>query len=113
MKLVTRCNSCNQEIFLPYKAATRAELQMKNGDEVKAVCSSCGATHKKHLNDIYAEESKIALLIAMGVGMVVSAILWYLYGIIGVLGIALAGMYGGQQYQATRAFNRHRIRRKL
>lgn len=112
MKLATRCNSCNQEIILPYKAATRGDLQMKEGDEVKAFCPRCGATHKKHLNDIYAEENKMLHLLAVGIGLVLTVILWRFYGVIGGVALGASLLFLREHYNSVRAFNRYRIHRK-
>ena len=55
MRLTYSCSSCKQQNYYSPKMPSRAELQMKFGDEVKVNCSNCGKLEKKHLNRISAK----------------------------------------------------------
>ncbi|MBZ9731647.1 hypothetical protein LB467_18325 [Salegentibacter sp. JZCK2] len=64
MKLFLKCQNCKNEIGFRSDSNTRIEFSMNEGERKKIVCKNCGTNNEKHVNEIYASESKLALLIA-------------------------------------------------
>lgn len=65
MKLFSICRDCKQEMMFKSDSNTRVEFAMNEGKTRKIRCKHCGAANNIHVNDIYATESKLALLIAL------------------------------------------------
>ncbi len=112
MKLYTYCKSCKKEITIKLKASTRPDLQMKKGEEFAISCQNCGKTETKHINNIKAEANKTILLIGVGVGIIVTILLWYYYGAIGTVGVIVPILFWRQEMNAVKAFNSYMIKRK-
>ncbi len=102
MKLYTHCTSCKRQIPIKSSASTRPDLQMEKGSDFKVYCS-CGSEETKHVNDITAEKSNSVMIIGVAIGIVVSAILLFNYGIIGTLGLSIPIIFWRQQMSAIKA----------
>lgn len=112
MKLYTHCKSCKEDITIKSDAQTRPDLQMEKGDEFSVNCLSCGKQEKKHVNDVRGEPNKQILLAGFGIGVLISLGLFYFYGLIGILGLAIPLILGKQQMDTVKGFNSYLIRRK-
>ena len=112
MELVTNCSSCKKDIKVNSKAKTRPELQMEMGDEITLNCQNCGNLIKKHVNKVRAKVSNTMLLIAIGLGLVITVVLWIYFGAIGTVSIAIPVLFWQQQEMVARGFNSYMIRRK-
>ncbi|WP_425077850.1 hypothetical protein [Psychroserpens sp. S379A] len=112
MNLYTRCNSCKKDIRIKSSAPTRPELQMEKGEEFQVNCQNCGKIEKKHINDIKAEPNNKIILVGIGIGVLVTIILWNYFGAIGTVSVAIPILLWQQQMSATKTFNSYMIRRK-
>ncbi|NVK08465.1 MAG: hypothetical protein HWD89_05390 [Tenacibaculum sp.] len=112
MKLYTNCMSCKKDIIVKSNAQTRPDLQMEKGEEFVVNCLSCGRTDKKHVNDIKAESNGFILLVGLVLGGIMTSILWFFYGAIASIVIAIPLIFWQQQMKATKSFNSYMIRRK-
>ncbi|MEE1961678.1 hypothetical protein V1387_03200 [Allomuricauda taeanensis] len=54
MRLVYTCSVCKAQNYFKPKSGSRADLQIKFGNEVKVNCVNCGKLEKKHINKISA-----------------------------------------------------------
>ena len=84
---------------------------MEKGNEFKVYCS-CGSEETKHVNDVIAEKNNLVMIIGVGIGIVVSAVLLFNFGIIGTLGLSIPIIFWQQQISATKAFNGFTVRRR-
>lgn len=112
MNLITSCKSCKKEIKITSRASTRPDLQMEKGEEFNVNCLNCGAMEKKHVNDIQAEQNNTTILIGVGIGVLVTIMLWFFYGAIGTISIGIPILFWQQQMNATKTFNSYMIRRR-
>ena len=112
MILNTTCSSCKEDIRVKSKASTRPDLQMERGTEFMVNCLKCGNTEKKHVNDVRAESSKLAVLIGFVVGVIVTIILFTMFGAIGTVSGIIPLLFWQQQTNASKAFNSYMVRRK-
>ncbi len=65
MKLYTNCKKCKKEIRFSTWEPDRTRLAMTQGKKLELKCKKCGQTQKYHVNELIAEESKIALIIGL------------------------------------------------
>ena len=112
MNKSTYCTSCKKEIKITTNASTRSDLQMEKGTEFIVNCQNCGKTEKKHVNDIRADINNTIIVTGVVVGIVLSLILFYYFGLIGTIGIAIPFILWRQQMGAKKAFNAYMVRRK-
>jgi hypothetical protein len=112
MNLYTICNSCKESIKIKSGAAARPDLQMEKGDEFNINCQKCGKIDKVHVNDVKAEPNKQVLIIGLVTGIFFSAFLWFFYGAIAAICIAIPYLFWQQQMNAIKSFNSYMIRRK-
>lgn len=64
------CNFCKTENKIKIDQDDRGTLQMKKGDELPYICSSCHKKDKIHINKISARSNKIILLISIIISMI-------------------------------------------
>ena len=64
MKVYCKCHTCKKEITSKTWANTRLEIAMKEGEAKRLQCKHCLSTDQYHVDELYAKESKIALIIA-------------------------------------------------
>ena len=112
MKLTARCTYCKEDIIIKSSAATRPDLQMEKGEEFKVACSHCGRVNVIHVNDVSAEVDNRIILIGILLGIIVTVVLWNMFGAIGTVSMGVPVMFWYQQMNAVRGFNSYRIRRK-
>lgn len=112
MRLEFTCFQCKiQNKFVPV-TATRGQLQMKIGDEVEVECKYCNRTDKKHINRIDAVVDNKKILIVFIISIVISVVLFFLFGFIGTLVMSLPILMWVQEGKSTSDFNSYKIRRK-
>jgi len=111
MKLRTTCRSCNEFITFKESVSTRPDLEQTRGELVKLNCQNCGSNQKTHVNDIEAYENKELLLIAVLVGIIITAILLFLLGLIGTISIGVPILIWQQHTSSIRNFNVYRMTR--
>ena len=112
MILYTNCKSCKKDIKVKSSAQTRPDLQMEKGEDFTVNCMNCGKTDKKHINDIKAESNSFMLLLGLIIGIIMTIILWFFYGAIASIVVAIPLIFWQQQMKATKSFNSYMIRRK-
>lgn len=112
MVLYTNCKSCKATITIKSNASTRPDLQMEKGTEFNVNCSECGSIEKKHVNDVRAEEGKQIVFIGVVLGVIVTIVLWRLFGAIGAVSMVIPILFWKQQINATKIFNSYMVRRK-
>lgn len=112
MNLVTHCSSCKKEIKIKSKAATRPDLQMQKGDEIKVNCQNCGKMEKKHVNEVRAIPNNTIILIGVIIGVFSAIFLWLFYGGIASVSFIIPLLFWQQQSNASKSFNSYMIRRK-
>lgn len=104
-----KCVFCSKENKIDIEE-DRGQLQMNKGDEIGFTCKSCHKKEKIHINNIYAEASKIIYIIAIIVSILIIAFLWDLgIVIVSTFGLPM-GIYLYQQSLA-RNFNNYKIRK--
>jgi hypothetical protein len=112
MVLRNLCTSCGKEnSFTPIKT-TRGDLQMEVGDEVKVNCKSCGKIENIHLNKVYAIADNKILIVGVILGIVVSIILWNMFGAIATATMTIPILIWVYENKMANNFNRYKIRRK-
>ena len=110
--LVTYCKSCKKDIRIKSSAATRPDLQMEKGDEFNVNCHNCGKIERKHVNDIKAEPNNNLIIVGVIIGIIVTIMLWNMYGAIGTVSGIIPLIFWQQQMSATKSFNSYMIKRK-
>ena len=60
MKVYGKCRSCKAEITYSTSANTRVEFAMQEWETKTLNCKSCGKENEFHVDQLYAQESKIA-----------------------------------------------------
>ena len=125
MRLTYTCSSCKKQNYFKPKMNSRAELQMKFGDQVKVNCRSCGKFEKKHINRISAVPDNRLIVLGLVVGLLLVAVAGgYLlimtnfqlsfWKIIAAVGGTIAGIpvfLWNMENKAVRNFNSYAIRR--
>ena len=112
MNLYTVCRSCKESIKVKSGAISRPDLQMEKGDKFKVNCQKCGKIDKIHVNDVSAESNKSVIITGLIIGVVFSIFLWFYYGAIAAISIAIPYLFRQQQMKSVKAFNSYKIRRK-
>ncbi len=64
MKVYGKCKKCSTEIAYRTNAHTRVEFAMQDGENRTLNCKDCETENKFHVDELYANPSKIAQLIA-------------------------------------------------
>lgn len=64
MKVYGKCKNCSTEIACRTNAHTRVEFAMQDGENRTLKCKDCETENKFHVDELYANPSKIAQLIA-------------------------------------------------
>ncbi len=111
MRLYTDCISCKTANTVKSYASTRPDLAMDKGDEFKVNCTNCAKDQNKHVNDVYATENPIILIIGIVISIVVTVYLWSIVGVFGTITIIIPALIWQQQRNAAHAFNSYRIER--
>jgi len=111
MKLITNCKSCKKEIGIKSNASTRPELGMEKGDTFNINCLHCGNNAKVHINDVRAVSSHIITIGGVIISLLVTAALWKIVGLVGIISITIPLFIWQYQNKAAHAFNVYRSRR--
>jgi hypothetical protein len=111
MRLEYYCSSCKKANYYTPKAATRADLQMKMGDEVKVNCKNCGKQDKKHLNRITAVTDYRIILVGVILGIISTIALWNYVGLIATITFSVPIFFWKYELENTRKFNSYAIKR--
>lgn len=64
MKLYTKCDYCNSQIFIKASAQDRVELKMKRGNPIRIQCKNCGKDGDHFVETFKARKSKGVRLLA-------------------------------------------------
>jgi hypothetical protein len=112
MSLYTVCKSCKESISVKSSASTRPELQMEQGDDFSVNCQTCGKVDKIHVNDVKSEINKTTIFIGLILGVVITIVLWVVYGAIGTVSMIIPLLFWQQQMNSAKSFNSFMIRRK-
>jgi len=91
--------------------STRADLQMKMGNEVRVNCSNCGKQDKKHLNRISATTDTRLIILGGVVGIICTVILLNFIGIIASVTCSFPFLVWQNEISKVRTFNRYAIKR--
>ncbi len=67
MKVYGKCKNCKNEIGYRTNANTRVEFAMQDGEIKKLNCKNCGTNFEFHVDELYANHSKIAQI---GAGLI-------------------------------------------
>jgi len=112
MKISTHCSSCKKDILIKSNAKTRPDLHMEKGEQFEIRCCACGSRQNVHVNDTKAEMNNTVVLIAAGVGVLITLFLWNNYGAIGTVSMVVPLLIWRQQMDAVKTFNSFMIKRK-
>jgi ribosomal protein L44E len=112
MKLITYCSRCKTDIKVKSSATTRPDLQMEKGSEFTVFCPTCNSEDIKHVNDVKAETNPITILVALGLGVVVTVFLWNMFGAIGTVSFIIPYLFWQSQSNAVKGFNSYLVKRK-
>lgn len=118
MKIYGKCGNCKNEIEFRTYSNTRAEFAMNEGEIKKPNCKNCGQNNEIHVDELYAKESKLALIIA-GIIFLVGTItiiltfpLMFMVGFIGVPLIAY-GIIRKQERTRVNSFNHSKLKGRI
>ncbi len=111
MRLQYTCSSCKTTNYYTPVVPTRADLQMKMGDEVRVNCSNCGKQDKKHLNRISAVTDTRIIIVGLILGIISTVVLWNFVGAIGTITFSLPIIFWKYELEKTRNFNAYAIKR--
>ena len=125
MRLTYTCSTCKKQNYLKLKASSRADLQMKFGDEMKVNCNSCGKFEKRHINRISAVVDNRQVVGGFVAGLIIvllsgvylfsslnTGIAWW--KVIAAAGSTIAGIpvfLWNRENKVVGDFNRYAIRR--
>lgn len=116
MNLYTKCIDCKNEIKIKSWASTRIDLKMTHGDKIEITCKACNKTKKYPIDDLKAQESKIAALIGLVVLIIgtpiVLVLLWdYIWqsGLYGAFGLILIIGVPGSVYMIINKNDQNRV----
>ncbi len=112
MKLYTTCSSCYKNIKLKQKATTKFEFQRNFGEEIELNCNHCGTSNTKHVNRIFAKSEWFWVLISFGISVLLSILLFFIIGGIGIVFISVPVLITFGQQKSINAFNRSMIPRR-
>ncbi|MBT8255425.1 MAG: hypothetical protein KJO23_02700 [Bacteroidia bacterium] len=93
------------------KSNNRFDLQMEKGDEIKRNCDLCGTHGITHINRLDAEPNRMALIIALSLGVVLTGFVFYFGWIASITFLLPIWFYFDQQKRAT-DFNKIKVPRK-
>lgn len=65
-------------------APTRPDLEMEKGETFEINCKKCVSRHNVHVNDVVAKEKNTMIILAVGLSVIVTVILWNYSGHSGV-----------------------------
>ncbi|MGV7106319.1 hypothetical protein [Flavobacterium sp. U410] len=105
-----KCPHCKSKNKISIDAEDRGQLQMKSGNEIGHTCNYCHKKEKIHINNIYAEPTKIGYLIGLVLSCIITILFWNLGFIITLSFSIPMGVYLYQQNLA-RTFNNYKIRK--
>jgi len=104
------CPFCKQKNKISVEEEDRGQLQIKKGNEIDFTCQSCHKKEKVHINNIYAEPSKIIYIASIIVSILVTVLFWNL-GFIITLSFGIPMLIFLYQQSLARNFNNYKIRR--
>ena len=105
MNLRTKCTSCKKLIYFKESVATRPDLEMKKGETFMLNCEECGSNQNTHINDVEAVEDLRYLVMALVIGVLIAAVLFFLLGAIGTIVIIVPLLIWQGQVKKVHAFN--------
>ena len=124
MRLTYTCSACKKQNYFKPTMQSRADLQIRFGNEVKVNCCNCGKLDKKHINRISAVVDNrvvvvgfmvgLCLLIAVGGYVFMSNKSLAFWKLLAVAGGTLSGIpvfLWNRENKAVGNFNRYAIRR--
>lgn len=121
MRLYVTCKYCKKELSKWLWISDRVELKKDKGDSIELFCKSCNNKERYNIDNLKAQESKVALIIGLLIFLLgtptILILLWdYIwlsgvYGVIGILSIVLIpsiiyGIINKNETNRIRAFNR-------
>jgi len=112
MKLRTKCTSCKDRIVFNESIKTRPDLEMKRGEVFQLNCDKCGSNQNTHINDVEAVENTSIILIAFGISILLSAVLYFVFGAIATVVIVVPLLMWNQHTSSIHAFNVYRMPRR-
>jgi hypothetical protein len=112
MKLYITCSSCYKDIKIKQKATTKFEFERKFGEELEVNCKHCGTSNTKHVNRVFAKAEWFWVLISFGISVLLSLLLIFIIGGIGIVFITVPVLITFGQQKSINAFNRSMIPRR-
>jgi len=118
MKLTSYCKSCSKaNIINSSGILLRRDLEEKHGEKISYQCKECHQDNTVHPNQVYANSSKLPLLICSIIGLVFivgGIIIKHSFGFssvyaIGIGGTILTAGFLTTTGSNTKAFNRSHI----
>src|SRR5690554_3711866 len=80
MKVYGKCKSCKNEIGYRTNANTRVEFAMQDGENIKLNCINCGTKTEFHVDELYAQNSKMPyLIVGLTILTIVIITLYFLF----------------------------------
>lgn len=118
MKVYGKCKSCKNEIGYRTNAYTRVEFAMQDGETKKMNCKNCGTNTEFHVDELYAQPSKMPyLIVGLTILTIVTITLYYIFFsdskyVILVFGLPLAIYLILTKQDQTRVsdFNRRKLK---
>lgn len=125
MKLVIKCEACNEENRSPVKGTTRINIVRKYGEQVKMTCKNCSNSTDYEVDDIKAVDYKFSeiLLDRILVFLIVVSVAFisgiFLIGpeagfILSIISMFISLMLVKKNSsQKVLTFNRHKVKNRI
>lgn len=78
MRLKTSCAECGSDLYTSTFAEDRVDYVKRKGEYFRLNCKNCGHQGKYHVDDLYATPSKMAEIIALGIFLIGTPLLFWL-----------------------------------
>ena len=80
MKVYGKCKSCKNEIGYRTNANTRVEFAMHDGEIKKLNCKNCGTNTEFHVDELYAQRSKMPyIIVGLTILTIIIVTLYFLF----------------------------------
>ena len=110
MRSTCTCRICKYQNYLKDKEDTRANLQMKIGNDKIDV--NCGKLDEKHINRITMVVDSRIVVFGVILGMISTVLLWKYLGAIATFTFSLPIVFWRYESKQAHKFNSYAIKRK-
>lgn len=122
MRLYTTCSNCDKETYFNSYYPTRGDLAKAKGNEFKMRCKKCEDKVDMHVNELKAQPSKSAQILAASIliigtpltfwllwDVMSSSAFWLICGGMILLPVVIFAILHKQERQRVSSFNRYKV----